>query len=92
MDFYFDNYSNFSTQHASPSGRIPTPTNNPYSFYPHGPCSYCSNPYHCTSNCPSWGQSLKFSYEQMNTNFSSLGLGYDSNVYKPDWSNHPEFS
>jgi hypothetical protein len=27
----------------------------------------------------------------MNTNFSSPGLDYGSNVYNPDWSNHSNF-
>jgi len=54
MDFYFDDYSNFSVQHASPSSRTPAPTNHPYSFNPHESCSYCSDPYHNASNCPSW--------------------------------------
>jgi hypothetical protein len=27
MDFSFDNNGNFSTQHASPNGRTPAPTN-----------------------------------------------------------------
>jgi hypothetical protein len=60
MDFYFNDYSNFSTQHALPSGRTPAPTNYPYSFIPHEPCSYCSDPYHSASNCPSWGQFYNF--------------------------------
>jgi hypothetical protein len=52
MDFYFDDYRNFSAQHASPSGRTPAPTNYPYSFNPHESCSYCFDPYHSASNCP----------------------------------------
>jgi len=74
MDFYFDDYSNFSAQHALPSGRTPAPTNYPYSFNSHEPCSYCSDSYHSASNCPSWGQFYNFPYEQMNTNFSSPGF------------------
>jgi hypothetical protein len=92
MDFYFDNYSDFSTQHASPSGRTPAPTNYPHNFYPHEPCSYCSDPYHSASNCPSLGQFCNLSYEQMNTNFSSPEFDSNSNFYNSDWSDHPDFS
>jgi len=92
MDFYFDNYSNFSAQHASPSGSTPAPTNYTHNFYPHKPCSYCFNPYHSSSNCPSWGQGSNFSYEQMNTNFSNPRFDLNSNFYNPDWSNHSDFS
>jgi uncharacterized coiled-coil protein SlyX len=58
----------------------------------YGLCSYCSNPYHSSSNCPSWGQFYNFSHEQMNINFSIPGFDSNSNVYNPDWSNHPNFS
>jgi hypothetical protein len=92
MNFYFDNYSDFSAQHASPSGRRPDPTNYPYSFNPHEPCSYCSDSYHSASSCPSWGQFCNISYEQMNPNFSSPGFNANPNFYNPDWSNHPDFS
>jgi hypothetical protein len=92
MDFYFDDYSNFSAQHASPSGRTPAPTNYPYSFNPQEPCSYCSDPYHSASNCPSWGQFYNFLYEQMNTNFSNPKFDSNSNFYHLDWSNHSNFS
>jgi hypothetical protein len=60
-------------------------------YHPYGPCSRCSNPHHYASNCPSWGQFHNFSYEQMNTNFSSLGFNSNSNFYNPDWSNHSDF-
>jgi hypothetical protein len=92
MDFSYNNYNNFSTQHASPSGRTPAPINYTHNCYPYKPCSYCSNPYHSSSNCPSWGRDSKFSYDQMNTNFSSLGFESNSNVYNSDWRNHPNFS
>jgi hypothetical protein len=92
MDFSYDNYNNFSAQHASPSGRTPAPINYTYNCYPHKPCSYCSNPYHSSSNCPSWGRGSNFSYDQMNTNFSSPGFESNSNVYDSDWRNHPNFS
>jgi hypothetical protein len=92
MNFYFDNYSDFSAQHASPSSRTPAPTNCPYSFNPHESCSYCSDPYHSASSCPSWGQFCNPSYEQMNANFSSPGFESNSNFYNPDWSNHLDFS
>jgi hypothetical protein len=92
MDFSYDNYNNFSAQHASPSGRTPAPINYTHNFYPYKPCSYCSNPYHSSSNCPSWGQCSNFSYEQMNTNFSSLGFDSNSNVYNSYWSNPSNFS
>jgi hypothetical protein len=88
MDFSYDNYNNFSAQHASPSGRTPAPINYTHNFYPHKPCSYCSNHYHSSSNCPSWGQFCNPSYEQMNTNFSSPRFDSNSNFYNPDWSNH----
>jgi hypothetical protein len=92
MDFYFDDYNNFSTQYDSPSGRTPAPTNYPYSFNPHETCSYCSDPYYSASNCSSWGQFYNFLYEQMNTNFSSPGFNSNSNFYNPNWSNHYDFS
>jgi hypothetical protein len=89
MDFSFDD---FSVQHALPSGRTPVTTNYTPNFYPHGPCSYCSNPYHSSSNCPSCGQFCNFSYEQMNTSLSSPGFESNSNFYNLDWSNYPNFS
>lgn len=92
MDSYFDNYCEFSVHHASPSGRTPTPTNYPHNFYPHEQCSYWSDPYHCASNCPSWGQFCNLSFEQMNSNFSSPGFESNFNFYNPDWSNHSDFS
>jgi len=92
MDFYFDNYSDFSAHHASPSGRTPAPTNYPHNFYSQEPCSYCSDPYHSASNCPSWGQFCNLSYEQMNTNFSSPGFDSNSNFYNSDWRDYPDFS
>jgi hypothetical protein len=92
MDFYFDNCSNFFAQHASPSGRAPAPTNYPYSFNPYEPCSYCSDPYHSASNCPSWGEFCNLTCEQMNTNFSSPEFDSNFNFYNSDWSNHPDFS
>jgi hypothetical protein len=91
MDFSYDNYNNFSAQHASPSGRTSASINYTHNFYPHKPCSYCSNPHHSSSNCPSWGQGSNFSYEQMNTNFSRPSFDSNSNFYNSDWSNHSEF-
>jgi hypothetical protein len=91
MNFSYDNYNNLFTQHASPSGRTPASTNYTHKFYPHKSCSFCLNPYHNFSNCPSWGQSSNFSYEQRNTNFSNLGFDSNSNFYNPDWSNHSDF-
>jgi hypothetical protein len=92
MDFHFNDFNNFSMQNASPSCRTLAPTNYPQHFYPHEPCSYCSKPYHCFSNCPSWGQLSSSSYEQMNTNFSSPGLETNFNFYNQDWSNQSDFS
>jgi hypothetical protein len=92
MDFHFNDFNNFSVQNASLSCRIPAPTNYLQNFYPHELCSYCSNPYHCFSNCPFWEQLSNSSYEPMNTNFSSLGLEINSNFYNPDWSNQSDFS
>jgi hypothetical protein len=92
MNFSFDNYGNFYAQHTSLSGRTPAPTNYPHNFYPHKPCSYCSNPYHNSSNCSSWGQLSNFSYEPLNINFSSPGFESNSNFYNSDWSNHFDFS
>jgi hypothetical protein len=89
MDFSFDE---FIVQPASPSGRTSTPTNYPYSFNPHEPCSYCLDLYHSTSNCPSWGKLCNLSFEQMNTNFSSPRFDSNSNFYNSDWSNHSNFS
>jgi hypothetical protein len=61
-------------------------------YHPYGPCSYCSDPYHSASNCPSWGQFCNPSYEQMNTNFSSRRFDSNSNFYNPDWGKHSDFS
>jgi hypothetical protein len=59
--------------------------------YPYGPCSYCSNPYHSSSNCPTWGQFCNFSHERMNINVSNPRFESNSNFYNPDWSNHLDF-
>jgi hypothetical protein len=88
MNFPFDAFNNFSIQYASHSCRETDPTNYPQNFYPHGLCSYCPNPSHISSNCPSWGQFSNFSYEQMNTNFSSPGFESNLNFYNPDWDNY----
>jgi hypothetical protein len=69
-----------------------TPTHSSYTYTPHKSCSYCSNPYHCSSNCPSWGQLSNFSYGQMNTSFSYLGCDSNSNFYNPNWNNQSDFS
>jgi hypothetical protein len=71
---HFDNFSNFSIQHASRSCRTLAPTNSPYIFNPHEPCSYYSNPYHHVRNCPFIGEFSNFSYEQMSTNYSIPGF------------------
>jgi hypothetical protein len=92
MGSYFDNYCDFSVHHASPSGRTPAPTNYPHNFYPHEPCSYCSDPCHSSSNCPYWGQFCNLSFEQMNSNSSSPGFESNSNFYNPDCSDYPDFS
>jgi hypothetical protein len=72
---------------VSPSGRTPNPIN----FHLHEPCSHCSSPYHSLGDCPHWGQFSNFSYEQLNTSFSSPGFESVSNFYNPDWSNHFDF-
>jgi hypothetical protein len=87
MNFHFNDFNNFSVLHASPSCRTPTPTNCPQNFYPYEPCLYCLNPYHCSSNYPSWGQVSNFSYEQMNTNFSSSEFDSKFHFYNLDRSN-----
>jgi hypothetical protein len=92
MNFHFNDFNHFSIQHAFPSCRTPAPNNYPKKFYPHEPCSYYSNPYHCYSNCPSWGRVSSFSYEQINTSFSSSGFDLNSNFYNSDWSNQSDFS
>jgi hypothetical protein len=91
MNFYFDNYSNFSAQHASSSGRTLAPTNYTHNFCPHKPCSSCFNPHHHVSDCLAYIQFFNSSCEQMNTNFSSLGIESDFNFYNPDRNNHPDF-
>jgi hypothetical protein len=67
-------------------------THSSHTYTPHKSCSYCSNPYHCSSNCPSWGQLYNFSYEQMNTSFSYPGCDSNFNFYNPNWSNQSDFS
>ena len=64
----------------------------PTTLHPHEPCSHCSSPYHSLSDCPHWGQFSNFSYEQLNTNFSSPGFESNSNFHNSDWSNHSDFS
>jgi hypothetical protein len=88
MNFSFDAFNNFFVQHASHSCRALAPTNYTQNFHPHGLCLYCSNPCYSSSNCPSWGQCSNFSYEQMNTNFSSPKFESNSNFYNPDWNNY----
>jgi predicted nucleic acid-binding Zn ribbon protein len=61
-----------------------TPTHFFHTYTPHKLCSYCSNPYHSDNNCPSCRQVSNYSYEQMNTNFSSPGLETNSSFYNPD--------
>jgi hypothetical protein len=92
MNFPFNDFNNFYVQHVSHSFRAPTPTNYSQKFHSLGPCSYCFNLYHSSSNCPSWGQRSNFSYEQMNINFSYPGYEPNSNFYNLDWSNHSDFS
>jgi hypothetical protein len=92
MNFPFDDFNNFSVQHASHSCRVLVAINYPQIFHSHGPCSYCSNPYHSSSNFSSWGQRSNFLDEQMNINFSCLRFELDSNFYNQDWSNHSDFS
>jgi hypothetical protein len=69
-----------------------TPTHFSHTYTPHKSCSYCSNPYHCSSNCPSWGQFSNSSYEQMNISFSYPGCDSNSNFYNSNWSNQSDFS
>jgi hypothetical protein len=69
-----------------------TPTHSSHTYTPHKSCSYCFNPYHCSSNCPSKGQFSNSSYEQMNTSFSNPGCDSNSNFYNPDWSNQSDFT
>jgi hypothetical protein len=63
-------------------GNIPTP---------HGPCSYCNNPYHHVKDCPTVGQFSNYSYEHMNKPFSRLGNEFYSKSYNPAWSNQSNF-
>jgi hypothetical protein len=58
-------------------GNIPTP---------HGPCSYCRNPYHHVRNCPSTKQFPNYSYGHMNTPFSRPGDDNYFDSYNPEWS------
>ena len=86
MNFLFGNF------YASHSGRMSKSTNYLQNFHPHRPCSNCSNPYHSSSNCPSWRQFSNSSLEQMNINFTSSRFESNSNIYTPDWSMHSDFS
>jgi hypothetical protein len=58
-------------------GNIPTP---------HGPCSYCHDPYHHVRDCPSTRQFSNHSYEYMNTSSSRLGDDGYFDSYNPTWS------
>jgi hypothetical protein len=49
------------------------------------------NPHHRIGNCPSYGQSSNFAYEQMNNFFSNPGFESNSNIYTPHWNNHSDF-
>jgi L-lactate utilization protein LutB len=69
-----------------------TPTHFSHTYTPHKSCSYCSNPYHCSSNCPSKGQLSNFLYEQLNTSYSNPGYDSNSSVYNSDWSNQSDFT
>jgi hypothetical protein len=82
MSLPFDNFD------VSPSCRTPYPTN----FYPHEPCSHCSNLYHSLGDCLHWGQFSNFSHEQMNTSFYSPWVWIKFKFVYLDWSNHSDFS
>jgi hypothetical protein len=82
VSMYYLNDFNW-LQHVPTSCRTTAPINSSHHFNPHEPCSYCSNPHHQVGNCPSFGQFSNFSYEQMNTNFSSSGFESNSNFYTP---------
>jgi hypothetical protein len=75
MNFSFGDFN------VSPSCRPPAPNNYPQNLHLHEPYLCCFNPYHSSSDCPSWGQFSNFSYKQMNTNFSSQGFESHSNSY-----------
>jgi len=64
-------------------GDIPTP---------HGPCSYCFNPYYHVRDCPEMRQFSNYHYEHMNTSFSRPGNDFHSDSYNPAWSQHSNFS
>jgi hypothetical protein len=63
-------------------GDIPTP---------HGPCSYCFNPYHHVRDCPKMRQFSNYHYENMNTLFSRSGNDFYSDSYNPAWSQQSNF-
>ena len=70
---------------VSPSCKTSAPTNYPQNLHPHEPCLCCFNPYHSSSDYPSWGQFFNFSYEQMSTNFSNQGFESHSNCSDPNY-------
>jgi hypothetical protein len=63
-------------------GDIPTP---------HGPCSYCFNPYH-VRDCPEMRQFSNYHFEHMNTLFSRPGNDFYSDSNNPAWSQQSNFS
>ena len=86
MNFLFDDFNVY------PSCRTPAPTNYSHIVNQHELCSHCSNPHHQVENCPSFEQFSNFSYEQMNTSFSSPGFESNFNFYNSNWSNYSDFS
>jgi hypothetical protein len=63
-------------------GDIPTP---------HGPCSYCFNPYHHVRDCPEMGQFSNYHYKHMNTPFSRPWNDFYSDSCNPAWSQQSNF-
>ena len=59
---------------------------------PHGPCSFCHDPYHHVRQCPSIRQISNDVFGHMNTSFSRLGGGSYFGSYNLTWSQRSNLS
>lgn len=58
---------------------------------PHGPYSYCFNPYHHVRYCHEMRRFSNYHCDHMNTSFSRPGNDFNSDSYNPTWSQQSNF-
>jgi hypothetical protein len=83
MNFPFDDFNNFSIQHASHSCRALAPTNYP-KIFTHMDHVHIAPILIIVLVIVHLGDNSIILHEQMNTNFSSLGFELISNFYNLD--------